>query len=356
MSQLSGVIAANSGGDRVFQNGDRMQSTVIKEGKISESVDCRETAESLLCPLCRGTQIAKFLNAPDRFHWRRDVYSLCRCGTCSCVWLNDPPKPEEMGLHYTEDYHKGIMAAGEGSVTSRWRYPRERIAAHKQGGTILDIGCSSGGFLSTMKGPAWQLYGVEIEESTAQRARVNTGASVFVGDAVAAPFLAASFDVITSFDVLEHVYSPRQFLTKVLEWLKPGGIYYAAMPNIDSWEARLFGTHWYGLELPRHLFHFSPRSLRWLMTDLGFEELSIATPRVSYIERSTGYLYSSMIEKMGCSPTPQAQARSRSLARRALRKGIYLGCVGPLAQVASLAGAGPSMEVIFKKPSATPHN
>ncbi len=77
-----------------------------------------------------------------------------------------------------------------------------------------------------------------MEESTAERARATTGADVFVGDVVAAPFLRESFDVITCFDVLEHVYSPREFLAKVLEWLKPGGIFYAMMPNIDSWEAR----------------------------------------------------------------------------------------------------------------------
>ena len=56
---------------------------------------------------------------------------------------------------------------------------------------------------------------------------------------------------ITSFDLLEHVYSPRELLTKVFEWLKPGGIYYAMMPNIESWEAKLFGGHWYGLDSHR---------------------------------------------------------------------------------------------------------
>jgi 2-polyprenyl-3-methyl-5-hydroxy-6-metoxy-1,4-benzoquinol methylase len=102
-----------------------------------------------------------------------------------------------------------------------------------------------------------------MEASTAEKARARTGASVFVGDAVAAPYLPNTFDVITSFDLLEHVYSPREFLTKVFEWLKPGGIYYAMMPNIASWEARLFRTYWRA-ELPRHLFHFSPDSLRYL--------------------------------------------------------------------------------------------
>src|SRR5256885_9712458 len=143
---------------------------------------------------------------------------------------------------------------------------RARIFQFKQGGAILDIGCSSGGFLSTMNNGAWQLYGVEIEPSTAERARALSGAKVWVGDVLEAKFAPERFDVITCFDLLEHIYTPRQFRAQVGKWLKPGGIFYTVLPNIDSWEGRTFRTFWYGLELPRHLFHFSPRSLRYLFS------------------------------------------------------------------------------------------
>ncbi len=302
------------------------------------------------CPLCGGGQFAEFLVAPDRFHLRTDVYRLLKCSSCSGVWLDSPPKPEEMGSHYTEDYHKGIMAGGEGDVASRWKYPRRRIAHYKQGGAILDIGCSSGAFLSTMKGSSWELYGIDMEESTAERARANTGANVFVGDAVAAPFLPETFDVITSFDLLEHVYSPREFLGKVFEWLKPGGIYYAMMPNIESWEARFFGSYWYGLELPRHLTHFSPRSLEHLMTAVGFEKIVIQTPPCSYVERSIGYLFSSALEKIGVTPTPQSSPNPRSIPWRVVRKGVRFTVFEPAALIASVAGVGPSLEAVFTKP------
>lgn len=303
-----------------------------------------------LCLLCGSDQVTELLEAPDRFHLRKEEYRLLRCLSCTGVWVADPPPPVEMGIHYTRDYHKAIMASGEGSIASRWRFARTRIARYKQGGAVLDIGCSSGAFLCTMKGPSWELYGIEMEESTAEKARATTGARIFAGDAIAAPFLPASFDVITSFDVLEHVYSPRQFLAKVFEWLKPGGIYYATMPNIDSWEARMFGSYWYGLELPRHLSHFSPHSLRHLMNTLGFEEVVVATPPTSYLERSLGYVSSTILESLGFSATPQSNPKPRSLPWRALRKLFRMGLVTPLAQVASLACIGPSMEVVFRKP------
>jgi SAM-dependent methyltransferase len=307
-------------------------------------------SQSEACPICGGGQLSAWLVAPDRFHLRKQMYRLVRCSSCGGVSLASPPTPAEMWEHYTEDYHKAIVTAGEGSAASRWKDQVKLISQHKPGGgVILDIGCSSGGFLSTMKGPAWKLHGIEMEESTAERARATTGAEVFVGDAVEAPFLSASFDVITCFDVLEHVYSPRHFLAKVLEWLKPGGIFYAMMPNIASWEAQLFGSHWFGLELPRHLSHFSPASLRYLMTEVGFEEVCVKTPRVSYMERSAGYVCSSLIEKLGFSPTPQAKPKPQSLPMKVVRKGLRVVVITPLAQVASVAGGGPCLEVVFRK-------
>ncbi|MHB8524811.1 MAG: class I SAM-dependent methyltransferase [Candidatus Acidiferrales bacterium] len=293
------------------------------------------------------------MSAPDRFHGREEKFDLMRCSTCSCVWLASPPKSAEMLIHYDADYHRAIMAAGEKSASSRWRKQRELIAKNKQGGAILDIGCSSGGFLGTMAGGSWKLFGIEMEAQTAEKAKSATGAEVFVGDALDAPFPAESFDVITCFDVLEHVYEPRRFLVKVLEWLKPGGIFYAALPNIDSWEARLLGTYWYGLELPRHLFHFSPRSLRYAMTSVGFQEIKIVTPSTSYLEHSASYICSRMLRTIGLSPAPMSKLRPRSIPERAVRKAARLSVIAPFGHLASARGSGASIEAIFGKNVAT---
>lgn len=328
-----------------------MISTLENLENLETSIDAApvSVATASTCPICGSTRVTPRLSAPDRFHLRKEIYHLNCCSLCGGVWLSCPPSFTQMPLHYTEDYHKAIVSAGEGAAASRWRDQVKLISRHKRGGAILDIGCSSGGFLSTMNRKNWQLYGIEMEESTAERARATTGADVFVGDAVDAPFLPSSFDVITSFDVLEHVYNPRRFLSKVLHWLKPGGIYYAMMPNIASWEARVFGTHWYGLELPRHLFHFSPQSLRYLMNEIGFSEVSVVTPAVSYVERSCGYVCSSLLEAIDVTPTPQATPKPVRLPWKVVRKGIRLGMIRPLAHIASMAGAGPSMEVVFRK-------
>lgn len=307
------------------------------------------------CPLCDRADTHPFLKAPDRFHLRREDYVLLRCHSCGCVWLDAPPKPEEMGRHYSEDYHRTIAAAGETGTERRWGRHRKVIQRHKTGGAILDIGCSTGGFLSTMRGGRWKLHGIEIASATAEKARASTGADVFVGDVLQAPFQPGSFDVITCFDLLEHVYQPRQFLAQVWQWLKPGGIVFTRLPNIDSWEARLFRSYWYGLELPRHLFHFSPQSLRNVMREKGFQELSIATPPVTYVEFSCRYVYGEILERMGFHPEPASKAATEGIPWRVVRKGLRVSIVAPFSYLASMACAGGCIEAVFAKPiTSTP--
>ena len=324
-----------------------MEKTIAAAEEIAATAVDRPAG----CPLCGSSTISHFLSGPDRFHGRVQVFHLLRCSSCSGVWLDNPPKPEQMGFHYDEDYHKTIMMAGETSADIRWRRHHELISRYKQGGAILDIGCSSGAFLKTMKSDAWKLYGIELEASTAQKARAATGAEVFVGDVEEAPFAPGSFDVITAFDLLEHVYHPRQFLALVHQWLKPGGIFFVMLPNIESLESRLLGNYWYGLELPRHLTHFSPRSLRRVLTSMGFQESFLATSN-TYAERSLGYVYCTILEKFGASPPPASKAAKGTIPVRALRKMLRLALIRPAGQIASLAGAGANIEAIFTKPAA----
>jgi len=320
-----------------------------------ETRDRESPKNTSKCLICNGSQVTHFMTAPDRYHWRPEEYRLLRCSTCSHVWIANPPKPEEMGIHYSQEYHRAIMASGEESVEDRWGRQRDVITGLKKGGAILDIGCSSGAFLGMMKGRSWKLYGIEMEASTAAKAKAATGAEVFVGEALDAPFPAESFDVITGFDLLEHVYQPRQFLAKVLEWLKPGGIFYAGLPNIDSWEARALGTYWYGLELPRHISHFSPASLRHASNTLGFQEMILTTPFTTYIEDSVSYLCSRAIERIGITPIPMSKRGPRSIPMRLVRKALQLSLVNPFTHIACAAGAGPSMEAVFRK-NGSPRN
>ena len=306
------------------------------------------SAGSGICAICGSATAIPFIEAPDRYHGRQQRYQLLRCQQCSLVWLDNPPKSAEMGIHYGPDYDRSVAAAGE--EPDRWRGRWEELARYKSGGVILDLGCSAGGFLSGLDRSAWTSYGIEKSEVVANKARARTGANVFVGDILDAPFAAGSFDAITCFHVMEHLYQPREIFKRVYDWLKPGGIFYLMVPNIHSAGCRLFKTYWYALELPRHLFHFSPKSLRMLAKSVGLEEASVTTDREVFIEASTGYILDDLMGKVGIKRTPLAKAVKPSIPFRIVRKGFRLTALPVLDGIASLAGDGESIHAIFRKP------
>lgn len=300
------------------------------------------------CPVCGQVSGRVWLQAPDRFHGRQEKYVLLRCQACGVVWLNVPPKPTEMHLHYTDAYHKLISAAGENSP-ERWRDRKAALNLRKQSGSLLDLGCSSGAFLESLPRDSWKLCGVEMSADCARTAEARSGAQVFVGDILDAPFLAESFDVITCFDVLEHLYEPRKVMKKVAEWLKPGGIFYVLVPNVDSAEARAFGSYWHGLELPRHLFHYSPASLKFLAESAGLRAVSIETHRNPAVGTSMRYVWDDIFGAVGIRRTPVAYRGEAGLAWRAVRKVIRMTVLRFLLGMAPLVGGGESIHAIFCK-------
>jgi 2-polyprenyl-3-methyl-5-hydroxy-6-metoxy-1,4-benzoquinol methylase len=304
-----------------------------------------------LCPACGSKDVVAWQEGPDRFHNRADVYQLLRCRDCSVVSLDNPPAPEQMDRHYGREYHNFITAAGEHS-SPRWQNYRRIVERYKRdGGSVLDLGCSSGSFLAAMAGPSWELHGIEISASVAEEARARTGADIFVGDVLEAPFAEGSFDVITAFDVLEHLYSPQAVLRKIHKWLKPGGIFFLVVPNIDSWESRLFHSYWYGLELPRHLIHFSPDSLTHAATSAGLKRELLTTPPVNYLEHSSRYVWDAMLRKAGVKRPSVSSGSKPSFAWKVVRRGLRMTAVALFGHTASLANSGPSIEAIFRKDS-----
>ena len=307
-------------------------------------------ADSSLCACCNRSGAAPFLAAPDRFHGRKQVYQLMRCPSCALVWLKDPPPPASMGEYYGPDYDRWVAAAGDSP--ERWAGRVKTIAQYKTGGSLLDLGCSSGNFMQAMKSPQWKLYGIEMSDAVARRAESVSGAQVFVGDILDAPFARDSFDVITCFHVFEHLYEPLPVLRKVAEWLKPGGIFYFMVPNIDSAGEHIFHSYWYALELPRHLYHFSPKSLEKLAELAGLEQISLSTNRELFIEKSVRYFVDDKLHRLGISRAPLAKDDTPSIPYRIARKAFRLTILPVLTFFGSFAGDGESIHAILRRPPA----
>jgi len=254
-----------------------------------------------------------------------------------------------MGLHYGVDYDRAIACGSAGP--GHWEWRRDELLRYRSGGTILDLGCGSGGFLASFAGTSWRLFGIEMSREMAGVAGTRCGAEVFIGDILDAPFPPGSFDAITCFHVFEHVYQPGAVLAKVSEWLKPGGIFYTMMPNIDSAGARIFGSYWYALELPRHLYHFSPAALRRVAGSVGLEEVSLTTHREVFIEASARYVLDDVFRRAGVPRAPLAQAKPPGLPWKVVRKGLRLSALPILTWAASFTGDGEVIHAVLRKPA-----
>jgi len=131
--------------------------------------------------------------------------------------------------------------------------------------------------------------------------------------------------------------------------LKPEGIFYVQVPNIDSAEARVFRTYWHGLELPRHLFHYSPTSLRNLAKATGFREVSLETRRNPAVGTGLRYMWDDIFRAAGIQRTPLAYREEASLPWRAARKLVRITVLRGLLAMAPLVGDGEAIHAVFRK-------
>ena len=141
-------------------------------------------------------------------------------------------------------------------------------------GSLLDVGCANGLFLLALDPQPWRRVGIDVvSESVEVIQRCVPDLRVLPGDIYQSDLLPGSFDVITFWHVLEHLFEPQRVLERALTLLKPGGLVFISVPNFDSLQAGLFRHYWWALDTPRHLHHFSPRSLEKLLVDAGLRPL-----------------------------------------------------------------------------------
>jgi SAM-dependent methyltransferase len=189
-----------------------------------------------------------------------------------------------------------------------------------------------------------------MSKVVADQARASTGAEVFVGDVLDASFAENTFDAVSGFHVLEHMHNPRKVMARVLSWLKPGGILTLTLPNIDSLEALIFGRYWFGLDAPRHLWHFSPRALSAMASSVGFEAVEVATTRSCYVEGSIRNSVADLKLHCGISQVPPCNGNVPGLPFRIMHKAFRVVVVYTFRELAVAVGAGADLHAVFRKP------
>jgi SAM-dependent methyltransferase len=147
----------------------------------------------------------------------------------------------------------------------------DRFPRFVQAGNALEIGCGNGAYLSYLKYHGWNVQGIDLSPHAAAAAKQRFDIEVFVGTLDRAPLKSGSFDYVHLSHVLEHFFDPIDSLRNIFTLLRPGGRIYIEVPNAASFGAKLNGEFWYGWDAPRHLFTFTPETLKASLAFTGFE-------------------------------------------------------------------------------------
>lgn len=231
------------------------------------------------CPSCGATNIRPVLTAIDHTV-SHEKFMIYECGTCTLRFTQDVPNADSIGPYYKSENYISHSNTSKGLVNSLYQSVRKRTIASKckmveklsgvTKGDLLDMGSGVGTFASAMQQRGWNVTGLEPDADA--RAMANQLYQLKLDDTSRFNSLTpASYDAITLWHVLEHVHALHEYVQQLRHVLKPGGKIFIAVPNYTSKDAVIYGQYWAAYDVPRHLYHFSPKSMEILMQKNGLK-------------------------------------------------------------------------------------
>ena len=260
--------------------------------------------EDVTCCLGCGKNDQVLFCAHDLLHDLPGIFEVVICRTCGLIRTNPRPTPDTIGYYYPDDYGPyldSIVTAVEeesSNTIKQFFKPMVKKIFNFHGtplptlpvGHMLEIGCASGSYLHNMASKGWQVQGIEFSAKAAQTA-MQLGYSVHVGPLESAPQPESPLDLIVGWMVLEHLYDPVAGLRKLSKWAKPEAWLVLSVPNAGALEFRIFKDKWYALQVPTHLNHFTPQSLKKVLLAGGWQIVALHHQRtLSNLIGSFGYV------------------------------------------------------------------
>jgi len=211
----------------------------------------------MACPSCKSNDFAP---------WKAPRY--VQCNKCSLLYVF----PRDNKDAFEKNLKDRERPAGHKKSPARMardvKQKVDIVRKWKNNGKILDIGCADGDFLKEAQKQGFEPAGIEITECFAARAR-ERGINILCNDVLQADLPGETFDIITMWDTIEHLYQPLETVQKAYVLLKNGGVLFIFTPNIEGMSAFLFGKDWQNIHPEGHLLLFSPKTLEALVEKTG---------------------------------------------------------------------------------------
>ena len=240
----------------------------------------------LACPLCKNEELDGVFAADD--YVSADTFFVYRCRQCDLGITEFNFKLKKLWDYYGPSYYGNRKSLIENVIN----YFRVRLMIRVMGSaephSLLDVGCGNGSFLVRIRNIGWSAIGTELAPPNHLNGTVKK--FIYKGDLINNHIAAESIDVVTMWHSLEHFIDPVSYISEIRRILKHGGLLVLEVPNFLSWQSKFFRTNWFHLDVPRHLLHFSPRSIYYLLEQAGFKNIQVT--HGDYIYEFFGYLQS----------------------------------------------------------------
>jgi 2-polyprenyl-3-methyl-5-hydroxy-6-metoxy-1,4-benzoquinol methylase len=229
------------------------------------------------CPVCDSADIYPVLTARDHTV-SKEIFEIAECKNCTARFTQNIPDSDSIGRYYQSENYISHSNTSKGLVNRLYHRVRKITLTQKRAlvesetglknGSLLDVGAGTGLFVNVMRAAGWKVTGLEPDKSARNRARemnilLNDSKDLF-------NLPAASFDAITMWHVLEHVHDLHGYLQQLKKLLTSSGKLLIAVPNYTSADAAIYKEFWAAYDVPRHLYHFSPKSMELLLNRHGF--------------------------------------------------------------------------------------
>ena len=231
------------------------------------------------CPVCGATAFKKILTAKDNTV-SNESFVIVECTNCTLRFTQDVPAEEAIAPYYRSENYISHTNTSKGLINSLYQKVRKRTLRQKRKlieqetglktGSLLDVGSGTGAFASEMKQAGWNVTGLE-PDAAARKVALETNNIELSAINQFYHLTAGTFDAITLWHVLEHVHDLQGYLAQLKMILKEKGKLFIAVPNYTSKDAAIYAAHWAAYDVPRHLYHFSPQSMKMLVEKHGMK-------------------------------------------------------------------------------------
>jgi SAM-dependent methyltransferase len=221
------------------------------------------------CPVCNNDNVSLSLHSKD-YALTKESFDILNCSDCGLLFTFPTPSKENIAPYYNfpayishtdvkdgwmnQLYHK-VKAH---TLIQKTNWVQSLFTGHK--GSILEVGAGTGSFANAMQHKGWKVTALEPDEGSRIRALENFKLTLLPIETLYT-LPKESFEVITLWHVLEHVHDLHEYMGVFQKLLKPNGRLIIAVPNHTSYDAKFYKQFWAAYDVPRHLYHFSPRAM-----------------------------------------------------------------------------------------------